>query len=61
MFDDPIVEDTRSARAEIVSECNEDVHTFFEYIRSRERNNPEGVVTLEPNAPDSIMQGSTAR
>jgi hypothetical protein len=61
MSDDPIVEETRAARAEIVSECAENIHTFFEYIRDRERKNPAGVVTLKPNVPESIMLGSTAR
>ena len=48
MSDDPIVEETRAARAEIVSECGEDVHTFFEYLRKRERERGRDVVTLEP-------------
>ena len=61
MQDDPIVEETRAARAEIVEECGEDVHTFFEYIRERERRNPRGVVTLEPVAPEPDMQGSASR
>jgi hypothetical protein len=61
MQDDPIVEETRQARAEIVDACGEDVHTFFEYLRERERHNSRGVVTLEPVAPDAIMQTSSAR
>jgi hypothetical protein len=61
MPNDPIVEETRVARAEIVKECNEDVHDFFEYLRARERSNPQGVVTLEPNTPEPIMQGSNSR
>ena len=61
MPNDPIVEETRAARAEIVDECNSDVHTFFEYLRERERRNPRGVVTLEPVALEPIMQGSSSR
>jgi hypothetical protein len=61
MANDPIVEETRAARAEIVTACNEDVHEFFEYLRSRERNNPQGVVTLAPNVPEPVMQGSNSR
>ena len=61
MPNDPIVEETRAARAEIVNECGEDVHAFFEYIRERERNNPRGVVTLAPNTPDAVMQNSASR
>ncbi len=61
MVDDPIVEETRTARAEIVEACGEDVHTFFEYIRERERKNPRGVVTLEPNVAEPMMRDSAAR
>lgn len=61
MADDPIVEETRAARAEIVVECGEDVHAFFEFIRERERKNPRGVVNLAPNRPEPIMSGSSSR
>ena len=61
MSNDPIVEETRNARAEIVRECGEDVHTFFEYLRERERRNHRSVVHLEPVTPDESMQGSSAR
>jgi hypothetical protein len=61
MSDDLIVEETREARAEIVHECGEDVHVFFEYLRERERKNKRSVVTLEPIAPEQSMHGSSAR
>jgi hypothetical protein len=61
MSDDPIVEETRKARAEIVRECGEDVHAFFEYLRERERTNKRSVVTLEPVTPEESMHGSSAR
>ena len=61
MSDDPIVEETRKARAEIVAACGEDVHAFFEYLRDRERHNNRSVVTLEPVAPEESMHGSSAR
>ena len=61
MSDDPIVEETRDARAEIVRECGEDVHAFFEYLRERERNSGRNVVNLDPVAPEEIMHGSSSR
>jgi len=61
MPDDPIVEETRKARAEIVRECGEDIHAFFEYLRERERTNKRSVVNLEPVTPEEIMLGSSAR
>jgi hypothetical protein len=61
MSDDPIVEETRAVRAQIVHECGEDIHTFFEYLRQREKENQQEVVTLQPNAPESRMEGATSR
>lgn len=61
MANDSIVEETRTARAEIVEACHENVHEFFEYLRTRESSKTTGVVTLEPNIPEPIMQGSNAR
>jgi hypothetical protein len=61
MANDVVVEETRAARAAIVTECNEDVHEFFEYLRTRERKNPHAVVTLEPNVPEPLMQSSNSR
>jgi hypothetical protein len=61
MSDDPIVEETRAIRAEIVRECGEDIHTFFECLRKREKENQHAVVTLKPNAPEPSMEGAAAR
>jgi hypothetical protein len=52
MWPDPIVEETRAARKEIVEECGEDIHAFFEHMRARERQHIEDVVTLDPNEPE---------
>lgn len=61
MSNDPIVEETRAARAEIVRECGEDVHAFFEYLRERERANNRSLITLDPVIPEPSMTGSAAR
>jgi hypothetical protein len=60
MWQDPIVEETREARAQIVEECGEDVHAFFEYLRSRETKHIEDVVTLEPNEPEAACRHGTS-
>ena len=52
MWQDPIVEETRAARKEIVEECGEDIHAFFEFMRARERLHIEDVVILDPNEPE---------
>lgn len=57
MSDDPIVEE----RGKLVRECGEDVHTFFEYLRERERKNERRVITLEPVVPEQSMHGSSSR
>lgn len=61
MWRDPIVEETRAARKEIVEECGEDVHAFFEYLRARERQHIEDVVTLDPNDPEPDIRHGAAR
>ena len=52
MWSDPIVEETRKARAEAFGRFGEDIHEFFEYIRERERQSGEPTVTLQPNSPE---------
>ena len=61
MWNDPIVEETRQAREEIVEECGEDIHAFFEFLRARERRHPEDMVTLQPNAPEDDLSRTAAR
>ncbi|HEX7150484.1 MAG TPA: hypothetical protein VF618_03275 [Thermoanaerobaculia bacterium] len=57
MIDDPVVEETHRVRREMADEFGGDVHRFFEYLRQRERSSPDGVVTLEPNAPEAMTVG----
>ena len=52
MWSDPVVEATRQARGEVVAPFGEDIHSFFEFIRERERTNSEPTVTLNPNPPE---------
>ena len=61
MWQDPIVEETRESRHQIVEECGEDIHRFFEYLRARERQHAEDVVTLEPNAPEPDVRHAALR
>ncbi len=61
MWQDPIVEETREVRRQIVEECGDDIHTFFEYLRAREQRHVEEVVTLDPNEPEPDIQHVAAR
>lgn len=36
MTDDPIVNEVRKIRDQIASECNYDLHTYFEMLRNEE-------------------------
>ena len=61
MWEDPIVEETRAARAELVEQAGESIHAFFEYLREREKHDTEGVVTLPPNVPESSTRHVASR
>jgi len=62
MWEDPIVEESRAARAELVEQAGESIHAFFEYLREREKHDTEDVVvTLPPNAPEPNMRHVASR
>ncbi len=61
MWSDPVVDETRRAREEVVAPFGGNIHAFFEYIRERERQSAEHVVTLEPNAPEQLTQNIASR
>ncbi len=61
MWIDPIVEETRKARAELVAPFGGDIHAFFEYIRQCERESGDSPVTLEPNAPEPETERVSSR
>lgn len=55
MGPDPIVDEIRRAREEVVAPFSENIHEFFEYIRQRERQSDATFVTLPPNPPDPVI------
>jgi hypothetical protein len=61
MWDDPIVEEIRRARQEVVERFGDDIHAFFEYLREREASEKNPVVTLTPTQPDPEMIGVASR
>jgi len=52
MTEDPIVEETHRVRREIAAQFGGDVHAFFRYLREREAQRPDQVVTLERVVPE---------
>lgn len=61
MWEDPIVEETRKARAEIVAACGEDIAEFFRFLRERERTHAQDIVTLPSNRPEPATRESESR
>ena len=61
MSEDPIVEETDRVRREISAQFSGDVHAFFEYLRQREAEQPDQVVTLAPVAPEPATVGNSAQ
>lgn len=61
MWSDPIVEETRAARAKVIEPFGEDIHAFFEFLRERERQSGDTAVTLEPVAPEPAIKHPSSR
>ena len=55
MKEDPIVEETHQVRREIAAQFGGDVHAFFKYLREREAERPDEVVTLERVVPEATL------
>jgi hypothetical protein len=58
MREDPIVDEIHRVRREIATEFAGDVHAFFQYLRRREAERPDHVVTLEPVPPEPLPVGT---
>ena len=54
MWEDPIVKETRAAREELAARFNHDLGALCRYLREKEREHPDRVVTLEPRRPELV-------
>lgn len=52
MWEDPIVKETRAAREELSARFDHDLAALCRYLREKEREHPDRVVTLEPRRPE---------
>lgn len=52
MWEDPIVKETREAREELSARFNHDLAALCRYLREKEAEHPDRVVTLEPRRPE---------
>jgi hypothetical protein len=57
MWEDPIVKETRAARAELAARFNDDLAALCKYLREKEREHASRVVTLEPRRPEALHTG----
>jgi hypothetical protein len=61
MWSDPVVEETRKARAEAFAQFENDIHGFFEYLRQRERASGERTVSFENVPVETTAQSNRPR
>lgn len=54
MWEDPIVNETRAAREELAARFNHDMAALCRYLREKEREHADRVVTLEPRRPELV-------
>lgn len=52
MWEDPIVKETRAAREELFARFNHDLAALCAYLREKEHEHPDRVVTLPPRRPE---------
>ncbi len=55
MWEDPIVKETREAREELFARFDHDLGALCRFLRQRESEHPDRVVTLEPRRPEPIL------
>ena len=53
MWEDPIVKETREAREKLSAQFNHDLAALCAFLREKEREHPERLVTLPPRRPEA--------
>ncbi len=51
IWEDPIVAETRALRQQLMDEVGNDLETLIKYLRERELEHPERLVSLPPRRP----------
>jgi hypothetical protein len=54
MWEDPIVNETRAARQALFAQFGNDLAALCRYLREKEREHPERIVTFEPRRPEIV-------
>jgi hypothetical protein len=52
MWEDPIVKETREARERLSAQFGHDLAALCAFLREKEREHPDRVVTLPPRRPE---------
>ena len=50
-WEDPIVAETRALRQQLMDEVGNDLDALIKYLKEREREHPERLVSLPPRRP----------
>lgn len=58
MREDPIVQETRAAREELLERFDYDLDALCEYLQAREGHGGKKAVTLEPRRPNATRKVS---
>jgi hypothetical protein len=54
MWEDPIVKETREAREKLSEQFGHDLAALCAFLREKEREHPDRVVTLPPRRPEPV-------
>lgn len=54
MWEDPIVKETRAAREELFARFNHDLAALCRFLREKEREHADRIVTLPPRTPEVV-------
>lgn len=61
MHEDPIVAETRKLREEMMNEVGNDLDRLFDYLKLREAEHPDRLVSFEPRRLETIETGTKTR
>jgi hypothetical protein len=54
MWEDPIVKETRDARERLSAQFGHDLAALCAYLREKEKEHPDRLVTLPPRRPELV-------
>lgn len=54
VWEDPIVAETRALRQQLLDEVGNDLDRLIEFLKKRELEHPERLVTLPPRRPVAV-------